>query len=646
MSLNATRRIKNFAVAAIGALSLAVGSASAQVNLPPDGKVRFFAGQTSPDLTQFRQEVLDADPDFTTPGGITLYTNITPGQCNGTEGECNLGGSGNIMDFPLTLSQYPGAAVAVGLFLSDTPSCDNQPLRALIGSNDPDITDGTGQAFRDRLDELLVYLRDTNREIYLRIGYEYDGPWNCYNRDLYVQAFRYVKGRIDALGASNIATVWQSATFLLDGDPNFFQDFSNPTHFDDWYPGDAYVDWVGISTFYFQDYNLHQWACLDESIDPITLFDRALTFARNRNKPVFINESTPQAYQNDALTAGCVLTNSVANVSTDGIWNQWYAHYFNYIENNSDVIRAFSYINSDWEAISQFNCAPGSSAGNGDCTDGYWGDSRIQANQTIFDRFKAAVASSTIEGGSGAAPSPAPTPDPAPDPAPTPDPAPDPAPDPDPAPAEATDFGIRFVNDTTFVVFRQDEGWTANFNFLCVDEDCRPGTLNNGFYERTFNGAVLGQTYAIQWKVQDDVLGQVIEDKNVTFMREGMAEPAPAPEPTSNPMPSPSPMPAPSPMPDPDGMAAAGPFGIEFVDDTSFIVFHDDEGWSASFNFLCVDGDCRSGTLTNGRYERAYPGNTGLAPAELGRSYDIEFRVQDDASGQVIVTDTVTFTRP
>lgn len=196
----------------LGVLGFLISPSEAQVsarNLPADGKVRFFAGQTSPDLSEFKRDVVDADPTFNQPGGITLYTHINPGQCNGTTGRCDLGFSGNVMDFNASLAEYPDASLAVGLFLADPPGCFNQPLRALIGRDaiDDDLGNGVGQAYRDSMDDLLRYLKGTGREVYLRIGYEFDGPWNCYNTEFYIDAFRYTKGRIDALGADNIATV-------------------------------------------------------------------------------------------------------------------------------------------------------------------------------------------------------------------------------------------------------------------------------------------------------------------------------------------------------------------------------------------------------------------------------------------------------
>ncbi len=81
------------------------------------------------------------------------------------------------------------------------------------------------------------------------------------------------------------------------------------------------------------------------------------------------------------------------------------------------------------------------------------------------------------------------------------------------------------------------------------------------------------------------------------------------------------------PPPPPPG---EGEFGFEFISDTSAILFHVDQGWTASFNFLCLNGDCRSGTRQNGRFERVV---TGLS---LGASYQIEFKVQDNAISQCL----------
>ena len=113
-----------------------------------------------------------------------------------------------------------------------------------------------------------------------------------------------------------------------------------------------------------------------------------------------------------------------------------------------------------------------------------------------------------------------------------------------PVQAQSSDtFGLRHVNDTTFIAFRQDEGWTADFQFMCVDGDCRAATLNNGFYERSFSPAVLGTTYSLEWKVQDDTLNQVIENTDIVFTSDASGPPPTSPTPDPSPDPSPDPTP-------------------------------------------------------------------------------------------------------
>ncbi|MEV6303319.1 carbohydrate-binding protein [Actinoplanes sp. NPDC051861] len=365
----------------------------------PAGRITFFAGQTTPDLTAFKQQVLDRDASFPRPGGVTLYTNISPNACNGLTVTCNL--NGNVFNFNQTLAEYPGAAVAVGLYLADNPGCANQPLRAIIGRQDADIAGSLGQQYRQNLDNLITYFKNTGRQVHLRVGYEFDGPWNCYNIDFYKQAFRVVKQRISALGAANVKTVWQTASYAKDGPAEYKYDFSHNNHLADWYPGDDVVDYVGLSTFYWDaTYRQYQWACDTPTSTPTVLYDRVLNFARAHGKPATISESTPQAYRTANLDASCVNRNN--RVSLNGDWTRvgsWYDQFFTYVNRNTDVLRGVSYINSDWEAIAQFSCPPGASAGAPNCTDGYWGNSRIQDNPNILAGFKRELQNSIFVNG-------------------------------------------------------------------------------------------------------------------------------------------------------------------------------------------------------------------------------------------------------
>lgn len=351
------------------------------VNLPPDDKVLFLIGQDSQTLAEFESEVLDADPAFPQPGGVSLYTNIVGTPLAGLYQTVDFGAGPT--NFPQTLSEYPGA-VSVGLYLVD---CSLTPLQAIAGS--PDVPPDVVRRYQDWTDELITWLRDTRRDVFLKVGYEFDGEWNCYQPAEYRAAFRHIAQRIDDLRARNIATVWQSATWPGEVPEPYLA--TTPGHWDRWYPGDDAVDWVGMSTFYSGSYREHQWSCApaaDIAADPRTIQDDLLNFARARGKPVMIAEAAPQGHDLGELTAGCIFESGkpwakLEPISAGELWHTWFTEFFGYAHANRDIIRAVSYINTDWDSQSMWQCTAER------CPNGYWGDSRLQANPEILARVKA-----------------------------------------------------------------------------------------------------------------------------------------------------------------------------------------------------------------------------------------------------------------
>ncbi|MFE3637686.1 endo-1,3-beta-xylanase [Streptomyces sp. NPDC059168] len=411
------------ATAAAGVLALAPGhQAEAAVsarNLPAGGKILPIMGQDSDTLSDYKSAVLDnASVGAPDPGGVTLYTNLvlggSPEPLAGMNSPANWGAGA--VDFNKTLRQYPDAALAVGLYLSDSSSgCNNQPLRAIIGRDDDDVTKGNPNLvtqYRAKVDDMVRKLKGYDRPVYLRIGYEFDGPWNCYNADFYKKAFVYIKGRIDALGADRVATVWQSAAWPLNTNtdhPEYHYIVTDPGHLDAWYPGDRYVDWVALSSFYNAGSVGTQWGCHAFDTAPVGLQNRVLDFARGHGKPVMIAESSPQGYQTGAKTKSCIFRKNPGSTSGQALWDEWYAPYFRWITDNRDVIRAAAYINTNWGSQSLWQCANGSEAGGTGCANGYWGDSRVQADPTVLSRFVAELKKGQYVGGSGSTP-PSPTP--------------------------------------------------------------------------------------------------------------------------------------------------------------------------------------------------------------------------------------------
>ena len=137
--------------------------------------------------------------------------------------------------------------------------------------------------------------------------------------------------------------------------------------FENWYPGDEYVDWMGVSYFVYDRY----------------VHDPFLNFARQHNKPVMVAEAAPQGYDLDELTwSSPSHDGSTRNDRTaEEIWDAWFAPFFDYVDENRDVVRAVAYINVDWNAQPMWE--PG--------VQGYWGDSRLQVNTSIREHWLAEI---------------------------------------------------------------------------------------------------------------------------------------------------------------------------------------------------------------------------------------------------------------
>jgi beta-mannanase len=123
-----------------------------------------------------------------------------------------------------------------------------------------------------------------------RWGHEFNGNWypwgianNNSNPALYISAYRHVHDLVVAAGATNVQWVW---CFNNGSTPD--ASYNDPAQS---YPGDAYVDWVGIDGY--------NWG-LDPSWDPTgnhwTSFDSMFTsaYAQARaiapKRPIMIGE--------------------------------------------------------------------------------------------------------------------------------------------------------------------------------------------------------------------------------------------------------------------------------------------------------------------------------------------------------------------
>lgn len=150
-----------------------------------------------------------------------------------------------------------------------------------------------------------------------------DGPWNQYEPEAYKLAYRRIVTNLRAGGVTNFAAVWQSATSGLGtfGGRNIW----------DWWPGDGFVDWAGLSYF----------------VPHAPSLDALLAAARYKRVPVLICEAAPQGYD---LTRGTVASINGGGdrrpVSPEETWARWFAPFFAFVRENYDVVRGVSYVRS------------------------------------------------------------------------------------------------------------------------------------------------------------------------------------------------------------------------------------------------------------------------------------------------------------
>ena len=293
---------------------------------PPAGKVIVFIGQDNASVGGNGQYTNGYVDHIAVPGGITHYVYFAEGWSN---------------KFGYTFAKGHVAGLNTETTWGSGPMCmkaymDSPKLaRCLIqlsismeGNNEDKVANGSCDHL---ITELVQFLKDySDRAFLIRIGYEFDGPWNNYDAANFKKAFKRIVDQLRAAKLDNFATVMASSGGEKAG------------IWEQYYPGDEYVDWVGYSLFRGRD-----------------LGRQALDFARKHKKPVFIAESAPRGIFLDKHEG-------------EKAWANWYDGFFKHIEANLDVIRAISYINCNWDAQPMWD---------------NWGNSRLEENEVVRNKW-------------------------------------------------------------------------------------------------------------------------------------------------------------------------------------------------------------------------------------------------------------------
>ncbi len=313
---------------------------------PKDGKCIVFAGQELESIGGLEEYNDGYFDHFARPGGFTMYTKIRPGD----------------EEFGFT---YTGLA---GVFTTDDWGDSPSNMSMQVADEDfkhsclaigLEMVNHEGAIARGELDSLVLALGNWlkslgRRPVFLRIGYEFAGSWNHYNREDYITAYRRIKTMYDSIGVTNVAYVWQSH-----GSDEPME------HLAEWYPGDEYVDWCGYSFF-------SRW---DEA--------NMIEFARQHNKPVFIAEATPTISTATTKTNGKTKETILSNPEqAEEAWEEWFTPFFKTIHDNPDVVKAISYINCHWKSHPMW-------VNNPTFQDV---DARLQSNKDIADKWSKEIA--------------------------------------------------------------------------------------------------------------------------------------------------------------------------------------------------------------------------------------------------------------
>jgi hypothetical protein len=152
---------------------------------PPAGRTLLIIGQDTDSIDDY------AESTKIVPAGVTNYTSLS--KMEGIHETANYGSGPHNLDY--LAETYLDSTIAVGLSMVD-------------------FLHHAGSGFADtEIDQMLDAFASYDRPVYVRFGYEFDGPWNHYDPEEYVAAWQHFFNRMQAKGVTNVALVWQSATW-------------------------------------------------------------------------------------------------------------------------------------------------------------------------------------------------------------------------------------------------------------------------------------------------------------------------------------------------------------------------------------------------------------------------------------------------
>jgi hypothetical protein len=152
----------------------------------------------------------------------------------------------SVLFFQNFTQPYPAAAVADTWARHAVPIIAWEPVLPGSNTGQPRLSDITNGNFDSYLDSWANDIRTHGQPVVIRLAAEMNGDWYSWAEGHfgnepgdYVAAWRHVHDRFTAAGADNVIWLWSA---------NRIDHQKTPLA--QVYPGDAYVDWVGMSGYY------------------------------------------------------------------------------------------------------------------------------------------------------------------------------------------------------------------------------------------------------------------------------------------------------------------------------------------------------------------------------------------------------------
>lgn len=199
---------------------------------------------------------------------------------------------------------------------------------------DEDVVEGTYDA---DIRKLARGVATFHRPTFVRIASEFNGVWNNYRQAYYADSYRRIVDLFREEGADSTIFMWN----YYPGEADF--------PYEDWYPGDDYVDWWSLDVFSPQ---FRSAAARQHMLD-------FLDDARKRGKAVIIPESAPNG----------------RDMESAGTWDGWFQPYFALVKDPAWTIRGFCYSNRDFA--------------KNDVTLTDWGNMRIDQSEALRPLYQA-----------------------------------------------------------------------------------------------------------------------------------------------------------------------------------------------------------------------------------------------------------------